>query len=221
MLLPQHINRKGSWIWWDRRTSGRRQRGMSLGGVAREAWVNAELPSDVGEFYGICEAAIGHHLSQSDSPRFGKEQPGNVGRCIKVHQTAVEQALGRRRELRLALLRTPSPTPQLKAFRYGRQCAEERVRAPGGWYSRSRDVSAALVRLWEVIMSDSIAHPGQSNRPHIIIATPHRLTEAECGSGGHRMGFDFINQGPTFMGIARSGSAGIIGHAGPIRRRLL
>ena len=98
-----------------------------LGGAEPKVWINPKLPPDMGEFRRICEALVRHHLPQSEQPRFREEEAGNRGRCIKTHQATINQALGRRRQLRLALLRATSPDPELKALGHGGQPAEELV----------------------------------------------------------------------------------------------
>jgi len=80
-----------------------------------------------GEFRWIREASVRHHLSQSDHPRFREEKPGDRRRCFKAHQAALNQTLGRRWQLRLALSWSTSPGSELKALGYGGQGAEELV----------------------------------------------------------------------------------------------
>ena len=99
----------------------------SLGGPERKVWIDPKLPPDMREFRRIREAPVRHHLPQSDHPRLREEEPGDRGRCIKTHQAAINQALGGRRQLRLALLRATSPDPELKALGHGGQRAEELV----------------------------------------------------------------------------------------------
>ena len=91
----------------------------SLGGPERKVWIDPELLPHVGEFRRIREAPVCHHLPQSGHPRFREEEPGDRGRCIKTHQAAINQALGGWRQLWLALLRTASPDPELKALGHG------------------------------------------------------------------------------------------------------
>src|ERR1700733_4949827 len=98
----------------------------SLGDIGlRAVWFDAKLPPHMGEFRGIREAPFRHHLSQRGQSRIGEEESGKPARHIEAHQAAVNQALGRRRQLRLALQWAPSPGPELKAVSNGWQCAEE------------------------------------------------------------------------------------------------
>ena len=99
----------------------------SLGGAEPKVWIDPELPPDMGEFRRIREALVRHHLPQSDQPRFREEEAGDRGRCVETHHAAINQALGRRRQLRLAFLRATSPDPELKALGRGGQCTEELV----------------------------------------------------------------------------------------------
>lgn len=95
---------------------------------ALEARVNPKLLSDVGEFPGIHETPVRHHLAQGGSPRAREEQPRNVGRPINTHQAAVNEGPGCWRQLRLAFLRAATPGPQLKALGDRWQCGEELVK---------------------------------------------------------------------------------------------
>jgi hypothetical protein len=99
----------------------------SLGGPERRVSINPELPPDMGEFRRIREAPVCHHLPQSGHPRVREEEPRDLGRCIKTHQAAINQALSGRRQLRLALLRATWPHPELKALGHCGQRAEEPV----------------------------------------------------------------------------------------------
>ena len=49
---------------------------VSLGGLGFETWVDPKLPSDVGEFHGIREAPVPHHLLQGGHPRTVKNSRG-------------------------------------------------------------------------------------------------------------------------------------------------
>ena len=123
----------------------------SLGGAEPKVWINPELPPDMGEFRRIREALVRHHLPQSDQPRFREEEAGNRGRCIKTHQAAINQVPGRRRQLRLSLLRATSPDSELKA-------SAKVGNVPKNWsssrriYSRSLAVSAAMEVAADAVM---------------------------------------------------------------------
>jgi hypothetical protein len=56
----------------------------------------------MGEFHRIRRAPFRHHLSQRCHSSIGEEVPGNIARRIEVHEAAANQALGCRRQLRLA-----------------------------------------------------------------------------------------------------------------------
>jgi hypothetical protein len=105
----------------------------------------------MGEFGRISEASIRHHLPQSDYPRFGEEKPGDRRRRIKTHQTAINQTLCGRWQLRLALLGTTSPGPELKAFSDGRQ-GPEKWSSSRRMYSRSPGMNEVKEGATDVVM---------------------------------------------------------------------
>src|ERR1700722_16577176 len=100
---------------------------ISLGGLALGGWIDTQLPSNMGEFRRIREPPVLHHLPQGRHPRCREDKPRNLGRLIKTHQVAINQALGCRRQLWLILLRTASPRPQRKPSGDGRKEAEELI----------------------------------------------------------------------------------------------
>jgi hypothetical protein len=57
---------------------------------SRRTWTN---------FSGIREATVRDYSLQGDCPRFGENDPRNVGRPINAHQAALSESLGWRRQL--------------------------------------------------------------------------------------------------------------------------
>ena len=56
--------------------------------------LDAELPADVGEGFGVGQAWVGHHRPQGGQPGLGEEQARRAEARVEAHQPAREQALG-------------------------------------------------------------------------------------------------------------------------------
>jgi hypothetical protein len=113
----------------------------------------------MGEFHWIREPPVRHHLPQTRHPRCREDKPRSLGRLIKAHQVAINQALGCRRQLWLILLRAASPRPQRKPSSDRRKKAEELIELAANVLALA-SVNTATGALSEVVMGASVAHRG-------------------------------------------------------------
>jgi hypothetical protein len=77
--------------------------------------IEAKFLAHVCEFRGIGKTPVAHHSAQFGHPGLGKEQPWQALAGIKPHQPPFQEALGSRRQFRLASLRTAAPGLEEKA----------------------------------------------------------------------------------------------------------
>jgi hypothetical protein len=71
--------------------------------------------SDVRELHRLCKTAIRLHRAQFDEPFMGEEQLGRARSRIQPHQLTIQEALRRRRKLRLSRTRPATPGLELQA----------------------------------------------------------------------------------------------------------